>query len=49
MEDREKLIREKLKEEELIDMMQLRGINQMVWEMLIKEKGFNPEEIEIKP
>ena len=49
MEDREKLIREKLKEEELIDMMQLRGINQMVWEMLIKEKGFNPEEIEINP
>jgi len=49
MEDREKLIREKLKEEELIDVIQLRGINQMVWEMLIKEKGFNPEEIEINP
>ncbi|MBM4146185.1 MAG: type I restriction enzyme HsdR N-terminal domain-containing protein [Nitrospira sp.] len=49
MEDREKLIKEKLKEEEFIDMMQLRGINQTIWEMLIKEKGFNPEEIEINP
>lgn len=49
MEDRAKLIREKLMEEELMDMMQLRGINQMIWEMLIKEKGFNPEEIEINP
>jgi hypothetical protein len=49
MEDREKLIRDKIKEEELIDMMQLRGINQMLWEMLTKEKGFNPEEIEINP
>jgi len=49
MEDREKLIREKIKEEELIDMMQLRGINQMLWEMLTKEKGFNPEEIEVNP
>jgi hypothetical protein len=49
MEDREKLIREKIKEEELIDMMQLRGINQLVWEILTKEKGFNPEEIETNP
>jgi hypothetical protein len=49
MEDREKLIRQKIKEEELIDMMQLRGIKQILWEILIKEKGFNPEEIEIDP
>ena len=49
MEDREELIRKKLEEEEFIHMMQLRGINQIVWEILTKEKGFKPEEIEIKP
>lgn len=49
MEDREKLIQEKIKQEELIEMMQLKGVKQQVWEILIKEKGYNSDEIEIDP
>lgn len=49
MENREKMIEEKIKEEDFLDMMQLRGVNLMVWEKLTKEKGFNPKEIENNP
>jgi len=46
LNDREKLIKERIKEEEQLETMQLGGIKQKVWELLIKEKQFKPEEIE---
>lgn len=49
MEDRDKLIQEKIKEEEFVEMMQLRGVKEKVWVILTKEKGFDPKEIEIDP
>ncbi|MBM4135231.1 MAG: hypothetical protein FJ241_00160 [Nitrospira sp.] len=49
MEDREKLITEKIKAEEHAEMIQLDGIKQKVWDILTKEKDFHPEEIEIDP
>lgn len=49
MEEREKIIREKIEEEEFIEMMKLRGVRQIVWKKLIDEKGFDPAEIEIEP
>ncbi len=49
MEDREKLIQEKIKEEEFIEMMQLKGVKQKVLDILIKEQGFSLDEIEIDP
>jgi hypothetical protein len=49
MNDREKLIEQRIKEEEEIETMQLTGIKQAVWELLAKEKQFKPEEIEIDP
>lgn len=48
MEEREKLIQEKVKEEDFQDIMQLRGVKQIVWGKL-KEKGFNEDEIAIEP
>jgi hypothetical protein len=47
--DREKLIEERIKTDEEIETMQLSGIRQKVWELLVKEKQFKPEEIEIDP
>jgi hypothetical protein len=49
MEDREKLIQEKLAEKESIEQMQLLGVKQIVYEILTKEKGFYPEDIQIDP
>lgn len=49
MEDREKLIREKIAEKESIEQMQLLGVKQIVYEILTKEKGFYPEDIQIDP
>lgn len=49
MEDREKLILEKIAEKQSIEMMQLRGVKSIVYEILINEKGFRPEEIQIDP
>ena len=49
MEDREKLIREKIAEKESIEQMQLLGVKQIVYEVLTKEKGFYPEDIQIDP
>jgi Type I restriction enzyme R protein N terminus (HSDR_N) len=49
MEDRDKLIREKIAEKESIEMMQLMGAKHIVYEILTKEKGFYPEEIQIDP
>ena len=49
MNDREKFILEIIKEEEQIETAQLGGIKQKVFEFLIKEKQFKPEEIETDP
>jgi hypothetical protein len=49
MDDREKLIREKIRIEDLVEMAQLKGISEEIREILIREKGFAPEEIEINP
>jgi len=49
MNDREKLIEQRLKAEEEIETIQLSGIKQAVWEFLIKEKQFKPKEIETDP
>jgi len=49
MEDRKKIIQEKIREEEQLEMQQLRGIKQIIWEILIHEKGFQPEDILVDP
>jgi hypothetical protein len=49
MEDREKLIKEKIAEKESIEQMQLLGVKHIVYEILTKEKGFHPEDIQIDP
>lgn len=49
MDDRKKLIRERIEEEEQLEMMHLGGVKQKVWEILTKEKMFDPGEIEIDP
>lgn len=49
MEDREKLIKQKIQAEEEIEMMQLQGVKQQVWEILTTEKHFDPQEIVIDP
>ena len=49
MEEKEKLIREKIEEEDFFEMMQLRGVRQIVWDKLTKEKGFDQGDIEIEP
>ncbi len=49
MNDKEKLIREIIMNEERVEIMQLQGIRQKVWETLTKEKKFDPGDIEIDP
>jgi hypothetical protein len=49
MEDRYKLIREKIAEKEIIESMQLSGVKQIIYRMLLMEKGFHPEDIQIDP
>jgi len=49
MEDREKLIQEKIAEKEFIERMQLRGVQRVLYEILTEDKGFHPEEIQIDP
>jgi hypothetical protein len=49
MKEREKMIHEKIKEEDFLEMVQLRGVKQVVWTILTEAKGFDPEEIEIEP
>ena len=49
MEDRESLIRDRIMADERIETMQLKFIKQKVWEILTKEKGFAPEQIERDP
>ena len=49
MNDKQKLIEAQIKAEEEIETMQLGGIKQKIWEFLVTEKKFNPEEIETDP
>jgi hypothetical protein len=49
LNDREKLIKERIKQEEQLETVQLGGIKQMVLEFLTREKHFKPEEIETNP
>jgi hypothetical protein len=49
LEDREKLIQKRIREEEYIEIIHLEGVKQAVWEILTKEKDFDPGDIEIDP
>lgn len=49
MDEKEQLIQKKIKEEEFIEQVHLEGTKQTVWEILIKEKQFKPEDIQVKP
>jgi Type I restriction enzyme R protein N terminus (HSDR_N) len=49
MNDRNELIKEQIKIEEEIEATQLTGIKQKIWEFLVKEKQFKPEEIMTDP
>lgn len=49
MNDREKLIKARIKAEDEIEAIELGGIRQNIWEFLVKEKQFKPEEIETDP
>ncbi len=49
MEDREKLIKGKIEKQEFIEMMQLQGLRKIVWEILINEKRYEPNDIKIDP
>ena len=49
MEDREKLIQERIKAEEAAEIVELKGVKQRVWDILTKEKKYDPSEIEIDP
>jgi hypothetical protein len=49
MNDREKLIKARIKAEDEIEAIALSGIRQNIWEFLVKEKQFKPEEIETDP
>ena len=48
-EEREKKIKEKIEQEDFIEMMQLQGVRRSIWEFLTQQKGFDPKEIEIDP
>ncbi len=47
MKEREKIIKEKLMAEEQEEMLYIANLKQVVRDMLIKEKGYKPREIEI--
>jgi len=49
MDEREELIHEKIGNEDFVEMIQLKGIREEIRQILIEEKGFKPEEIEINP
>ena len=49
MEDREKLIQERIKAEEAAEIEELKGVKERVWDILTKEKNYDPSEIEIDP
>jgi hypothetical protein len=48
-EEREKKIKEKIGQEDFIEMMQLQGVRRSMWEFLTQQKGFDPKEVEIDP
>lgn len=46
---KEELIKEKIKEEETVELIQLSGIRMKTWEFLIKKKGFLRDDISVDP
>jgi hypothetical protein len=48
-EKREQLIKEKIEEEDFIEMIKLKSLRERVLEILISEKGFEPGDIETDP
>jgi hypothetical protein len=48
-EEREKKIKEKIGQEDFIEMMQLQGVRRSIWEFLTQQKGYDPKEIETDP
>jgi len=46
---REELIKQKIEEEDFIEMIKLKSLRERVLETLIREKGFDPEDIETEP
>ncbi len=48
-EEREKKIKEKIEQENFIEMMQLQGVRRSIWEFLTQQKGYDPKEVEIDP
>jgi hypothetical protein len=49
MEDREKLVKEKISEEDQIEFTKLKGVQQFVWEVLINDKKYEPGDIAVEP
>jgi hypothetical protein len=47
--EREKIVMEKVREEDMIAQAQLEGVKEWVWDLLISEKKFRPEDIKIDP
>ncbi|NWF98368.1 MAG: type I restriction enzyme HsdR N-terminal domain-containing protein [Nitrospirae bacterium] len=48
-EEREKLILEKIKEEEMLEHIKIEGAKELTWDVLINDKLYKPEEIKIDP
>ena len=49
LENREKLIQEKIMAEENVEKMRVSGVKQKVWDILIKERKYDPGDIEVDP
>lgn len=49
MDDREKLIQERIMAEECAEMMQMGGVKQKLWAILTRERKFDPRDIEVNP
>lgn len=47
--NKEELIKEQIIKQELQEMQQLKGIKQIVWDILTLEKGYNIDEITVDP
>jgi hypothetical protein len=48
-DEKEKLIKDKIIKQEIQEMMQLKGIKQMVWDTLTLEKGYKIDDIIVDP
>ncbi len=48
-EEREQKILEKIKEQDFLEQIKIEGVKELVWNILINDKLFKPEEIKIDP